>query len=51
MDVLRWEAWYRGGQAYCSSGTQWEMMPDEGVLGVVVVFSDNTRRMVSGTDL
>jgi hypothetical protein len=58
MDVLTWKAWFRGGQAYCSPGTEWENLPDEGVLAVVVVFDEKSpgtdvtlRRMVSGSDL
>jgi hypothetical protein len=58
MDVLAWKAWYRGGQAFCSTGREWSELPADGVLGVVVVFDDRCpssgvqlRRMVSGTDL
>ena len=58
MNVLAWKAWYRGGQAYCSTGREWASLPDEGVLAVVVVFDEccptsgvQLRRMISGSDL
>jgi hypothetical protein len=57
MDILAWKAWYSGGRAFCSTGTDWADLPDEGVLGIVVVFDEvspaGTRlhRFVSGTDL
>jgi hypothetical protein len=58
MKVFAWKAWYRGGQSYCSTGTDWSELPEEGVLGIVVVFDEfspgtevRLRRMVSGTDL
>ena len=58
MDVIAWKAWYRGGQAYCSPGTTWEDLPDEGVLGVMIAFDEfaprsetRLRRQMSGSDL
>jgi hypothetical protein len=58
VDVLTWKAWYRGGQAYCATGHEWADLPDDGVLGVVVVFDEKSpgtevqlRRFVSGSDL
>ena len=58
MNVAAWKAWYRGGQAYCGTTRDWEELPDEGVLAVVVVFDEKApgcdfylRRMVSGSDL
>jgi hypothetical protein len=58
VDVLAWKAWYRGGQAFCSTGREWDELPDEGVLGIVVLFDETgpgsnipLRRMVSGSDL
>jgi hypothetical protein len=58
MEVIAWKAWYRGGQAYCSTGREWADLPDDGVLAVVVIFDESCptsgvvlRRMISGTDL
>ena len=58
MDILAWKAWYSGGRAFCSTGTDWADLPDEGVLGIVVVLdefgpaSDNRlHKFVSGSDL
>ena len=58
MDVLAWKAWYRGGQAYCSPGQAFEDLPDDGVLGIVILFDEfapaggpRLRRIVSGSDL
>jgi hypothetical protein len=58
MDVLVWKAWYRDGKAFCSTGTKWAELPDEGVLGVVIVFDEispgtevRQRRMMAGSDL
>ena len=55
MNVISWKAWYRGGQAYCSTGREWADLPDDGVLAVVVIFDEYSgkvqlRRMISGTD-
>lgn len=50
MNVVAWKAWYRGGEAYCSNGTKWEDLPDEGVVGVTIVFDDDTRRFMTGSD-
>ena len=50
MNVMAWKAWYRGGQAYCSTGYDWADLPGEGVVGVVIVFDDGTRRNMTGSD-
>ena len=51
MNVIAWKAWYRGGQAFCSAGSEWADLPEEGVLGVAMLF-DNTgnRRFMTGSD-
>jgi hypothetical protein len=58
MEVVAWKAWYHGGRAFCSTGAPWEDLPDEGVLGVVMVFDEKSpgtdvqmRRMMAGSDL
>jgi hypothetical protein len=50
MKVVAWKAWYRGDLAFCSTGYEWEDLPDEGVVGVVIVFDDATRRNMTGSD-
>lgn len=50
MNVVAWKAWYRGGVAYCSDGYKWEDLPDEGVIGVTIVYDDDTRRFMTGSD-
>ena len=50
MNVVAWKAWYRGGQAFCSAGSEWADLPDEGVIGVTIVYSDETRRFMTGSD-
>lgn len=57
MKMIAWKAWYAGGRAYCSTGTRWVDLPDDGVLGFVVLFDhvspqdERYRRFVSGSDL
>lgn len=58
MRTFAWKAWYTGGRAFCSDGTDWADLPDDGVLGIVVVFDEVSqpsgerfRRLVSGSDL
>jgi hypothetical protein len=58
MKTLAWKAWYVGGRSFCSEGTTWEELPDDGMLGLVVVFDEvaepsltRMHRFVSGTDL
>jgi hypothetical protein len=43
-------AWYVGGSVYCGGPDEWRALPDEGVLGVRVCFSDGTARVCSGND-
>ena len=56
MHVIAWRAWYAGGASYCSSGTSWDELPDDGVLGVVTIFSKRApngarlKRMIDGRD-
>jgi hypothetical protein len=58
MRMTAWKAWYRGGSSYCSSGVDWADLPDDGLLGIVIVFDEfapgtttRLRRIVSGSDL
>jgi hypothetical protein len=57
MQVIAWKAWYRGGVAYCSTGKTWAELPDDGLLGIVVLFDDlspsgeRLHRFISGSDL
>lgn len=51
MDMIAWKAWFSGGRSWCSSGTPWEDLPEEGVIGVVIVFDDGTRRNMTGSDM
>ena len=58
MRMIGWKAWYRGGRAFCSTGTRWADLPDDGALGFVVLFDEFSpgsderyRRFVSGSDL
>ena len=50
MKVTGWKAWYRGGVAYCSNGYKWADLPDEGVIGVTIVFDNDHRRFMTGSD-
>jgi len=50
MKMIGWKAWYRGGQAWCSNGTAWADLPDEGVIGVKILFDDGTSRNMTGSD-
>lgn len=57
MRVIAWKAWFAGGAAYCSSGTRWEELPSDGMLGVVTVFDERhtgtgerLRRVINGRD-
>lgn len=58
MEVFSWKAWYRGGPTYCSTGHEFKHLPDDGLLGIVIVFDQTSpnsdtrlRRIVSGSDL
>lgn len=57
MQMIAWKAWYQGGRSYCSSGTLWSELPDDGALGFVILFDvlspdgERYRRFVSGSDL
>lgn len=50
MKMIAWKAWYRGGEAYCSAGCRWEDLPEEGVLGVSILFDNDNRRFMTGSD-
>ena len=57
MRVIAWRVWYAGGASFCSDGTSWDELPDDGVLGVVCVFDerhgsrgDRLRRLIDGRD-
>ena len=50
MNMTAWKAWYIDGQAWCSAGTDWADLPKEGVIGVTIVFDDDTRRFMTGSD-
>lgn len=40
MKVIAWKAWYCGGMAVCSTEAEWENLPDDGMLGYVVLFNE-----------
>lgn len=50
MDMVAWKAWYRGGEIFCSPGTEWEDLPDEGVVGVAMRFDNGHYRVMTGSD-
>lgn len=50
MDVVAWKAWYRGGQSFCSPGTEWEDLPNEGVIAVAIRFDNGMHRVMTGSD-
>jgi len=38
MRVVAWKAWYVGGAAFCSTEVEWSELPDDGMLGYVILF-------------
>ena len=50
MKVTAWKAWYSGGRSFCHEGYKWADLPDEGVIGVMIVYDDETRRNMTGSD-
>ena len=40
MDVIAWKAWYREGLIFCSTGTEFSDLPDDGALAFVVLFDE-----------
>ena len=56
--MIAWKAWYRGGRAFCSTGTTFAELPDDGALGFVVLFDEisgpsgmHFKKQYSGGDL
>lgn len=51
LDVVRWRAWYVGGEVHDGSSFEdWQRLPDDGVLYVLLGFSDRTHRNENGDD-
>lgn len=50
LRMLAWKAWFRGGRAWCSDGTDARELPLDECLGVKVYLSDGTKRNLTGTD-
>lgn len=53
QDVVRWRAWYVGGQVFDGESFEdWRRLPDDGVLEVLVMFEGERRtsRFMSGND-
>jgi hypothetical protein len=48
--VVGWRIWYADGKCYSSAETDWAVLPDDGALIVMVYFSDDTKRIMSGGD-
>lgn len=49
-DVIGWRAWYTNDRIFDSRQVTWSSLPRDGVLGVVVYFSDGFRKIVDGGD-
>lgn len=51
QDVVRWRVWYVGGEVReGKTFTDWQTLPDDGVLIVMLYHEDGTRRIEQGND-
>lgn len=51
MEVVRFRAWYTEGRVFDGSGFKdWQALPDDGVLTVMLWFANGTRRVEQGND-
>ncbi len=56
MKVMGWRAWYADGAVYSSLDMDWDALPDDGVISVVLYFDEPTpagsplRRIMEGHD-
>jgi hypothetical protein len=56
MEMIRWRAWYRGGQDFESADTKWEDLPSDGMLMAVILLDEYSeggvryRRIMMGSD-
>jgi len=56
MEVIGWRVWYADGSQHNSKDTEWEDLPDDGVLIIVLYFDEKRpdgkplRRINSGVD-
>lgn len=48
--VANWQVWYDDKSIHRSQTTAWSDLPKDGVLVVMLYFSDGTRRVMSGAD-
>lgn len=49
MKVIGWRAWYADGSKYDSVTIEWEDLPNDGVIVVVLYFDNKTRRIMDGS--
>ena len=51
LGVTRWRAWYVGGQVFDGKAfDDWCVLPEDGVLTVMLWHRDGTRRVMQGND-
>jgi hypothetical protein len=51
LAVARWRAWYTEGRIFDGEGFEdWQALPDDGVLTVMLWFANGTRRIEQGND-
>jgi hypothetical protein len=51
LTVTRWRAWFVGGDTLDGQTfADWQALPDDGVLSVMLWFADGTRRVMQGND-
>ena len=48
--VVGWKAWYTNNRFYSSATSTWTILPNFGVLVIMLYFADGTRRVMGGTE-